>query len=107
MSEHKDETVNQRRAPEENLEDFIQRCRVLGRCITGSTPRHVYAVCALADQRDEALQALKMLCEHHYTYAGADADTANDHGLYAKVRTARKAFQDITGRDTFPVDGVG
>lgn len=94
-------------APEETLEEFVQRCRIQYRCITGTMPRYVAGVSALADQRDEALQALKLLCEHHYTYAGADADTANDHGLYAKVRTARKVFQGITGRDTFPVDGEG
>lgn len=98
MSEHFDKSVNPLVTPHAHaqaLEEYIQRCRIIGKCITGSTPKHVYAICALADQRDEALQALKLLCDHHYTYAGADADTANDHGLYAKVKTARAALKEI------------
>lgn len=49
---------------------------------------------------DEAIQALHMLCDHHYTYIWADADTANDHGLYAKVKTARFALESIETRVT-------
>jgi hypothetical protein len=50
---------------------------------------------ALDARLDEAMQALAMLCEHHYTYVGADADTANDHGLYAKVKTARATLNSL------------
>lgn len=99
--------------PETELAGYLAMCRAMHRSQVAPVPRFVHAVAALADkldeaeqsrdlnhaaakmaldQRDEALQALKMLCDHHYTYAGADADTANDHGLYAKVKTARAAL---------------
>jgi hypothetical protein len=96
MSEQNSAAINQ--SPQAALEEFIQHCRIRYHCITGTMPRYVPAVVALADQRDEALQALKMLCDHHYTYAGADADTANDHGLYAKVKTAREALRAVLER---------
>lgn len=84
-----------KQSPASSLEEFIQHCRIRHHGIHNN-PGYVSAVVALANQRDEALQALKMLCDHEYTYAGADADVSNDQGLYAKVKTARRALNALT-----------
>ncbi len=36
--------------------------------------------------------ALGEICEHDHCYVGTDADTANDAGLYCKMRRARDAL---------------